>query len=109
MKLSEEALEKRRQKFYKSKLGLQVGNFTILKYEGVDKSQKHLFEVKCFCGNKKTLRWNNIRDHGGTSSCGCLKAKSIKERMGKGIKHLCAQSIKTVAIQYVDKEILNLI
>lgn len=46
MRLSEEALEKRRQKFYKSKLGMQVGNFTILKYEGVDNSQKHLFEVK---------------------------------------------------------------
>lgn len=94
MKWSKEALEKRRKRFYKSKLNTKVGRLEIINYKGVDESQKHLFEVKCDCGNTKTLRWNNIRKNGSTASCGCYRRECVQKRIGKNIEHLCVQNIK---------------
>lgn len=84
----------RREKFYKPKIGTKQGRLTIVEYAGVDHAQKHLFKVRCDCGKEKTLRWNNIRRNGNTSSCGCYKRECIRKRTAKPIDHLCAQSIK---------------
>lgn len=91
---SEESIKNRREKFYKPKINKKFGRLTIIKYEGVGSNQKHMFKVKCDCGNIKIKRWNNLRDGGSTLSCGCYKAEKIKERMGVDIKQLCSSSIK---------------
>lgn len=56
--------------------GLKYGRLTVLKHNGKDKRNKHLWLCKCECGNEKVVVSDNLSS-GKSNSCGCLKAEFL--------------------------------
>lgn len=53
-------------------VGKKFGLLTVIRYAGINKNNKKLWECKCDCGNIKIVSGSDlITQH--TSSCGCLK------------------------------------
>lgn len=72
-------------------VGDKIGRLTLLEYLGTDEAQKRLVMCECECGNKVTIRLNNLGRK--TNSCGCLKADLIRQNMGKPIEDLAARHV----------------
>lgn len=66
--------------------GMRFGMLTVLSREGTYKSENDPFasiptwRCRCDCGKETVVMGNNLK-HGGTRSCGCLRAAKSKERM----------------------------
>ena len=71
--------------------GQTFGRLTVIRYAGIAKNRKALWECECSCGNRIVVQGTNLRN-GNTSSCGCLH----KERFNghkHGLKHTRLYSI----------------
>lgn len=58
-------------------IGSKFGMLTVLRKEGLTKTQHMLVRCLCECGNEKVIRWGSLRC-GHTTSCGCI----VKRRAG---------------------------
>ncbi len=56
--------------------GLKYGRLTVVKHNGKDKRNKHLWLCKCECGNEKVVVSDNLSS-GRSNSCGCLKVEYL--------------------------------
>ena len=62
----------------------RFGALVVLKQSGRDNSGKIMWLCKCDCGNKKTIRGNDLRS-GKIQSCGCLRKQKLQEGYQKYI------------------------
>lgn len=56
--------------------GLKYGRLTVVKHNGKDHRNKHLWLCKCECGNEKVVISDNLSS-GKSNSCGCLKKEFL--------------------------------
>lgn len=60
-------------------VGERFGRLTIVEYVGYSKL-RHMYNVKCDCGNTKQINSSNILCRNGTKSCGCLKKGKVSPK-----------------------------
>lgn len=56
--------------------GLKYGRLTVIKHNGKDHRNKHLWLCKCDCGNEKVVVSDNLSSD-KSNSCGCLKKEFL--------------------------------
>lgn len=62
--------------------GMQFSRLTVIRENGRGKDRRRLLLCQCRCGNTTTVSSTNLK-HGGSRSCGCLRADLTRERMKK--------------------------
>lgn len=62
-----------------NRVGLKYGRLTVIKHEGKDHRNKHLWLCECDCGNEKIVVSDNLSS-GKSKSCGCLKNEILSRR-----------------------------
>ena len=65
-------------------IGQKFGRLLVIGYDEKISEQKResYYQVRCNCGIEKNIRGKNLRQIGGTRSCGCLRDEKRKQ-----IKH----------------------
>lgn len=72
-------------------IGKKFTRLTVLEYKGRNQHGKKIFKCICDCGVIIEATLNNLNNK--TKSCGCLRVEMIRERCGKPIEDICANSI----------------
>ena len=68
---------------FKNKVGQKFGRLTVISYGGKATPKIVLWNCKCDCGNKVTIRSYNLnKKH--TSSCGCLHKEIVSKTKTHG-------------------------
>ena len=62
--------------------GARFQDLTVLAREGHDATGRALFRCRCGCGRECLVRGSDLRS-GHTRSCGCLRSRTILQRLGK--------------------------
>ena len=57
--------------------GTQFGRLTVIRFNGITKSNIYMWQCVCECGNKKTVSSSNLK-RGYTRSCGCIRVENAK-------------------------------
>jgi len=68
---------------FKDKTGERHGLLIVLKYLRRDHYKGIIYYCKCDCGNEKEISAVQLRENGGTRSCGCMKRKLDIEKAKK--------------------------
>ena len=73
----------------KNYIGKKFGRWTVYKFDRTDKGRKYFWWCECQCGNKKSIRIDQL-NRGESKSCGCLQkeisSKTLKQFRQKQIK-----------------------
>jgi hypothetical protein len=64
-------------------IGKRFGRLEVIKQITSDKHCNRMVQCLCDCGNLTNVRVNNLRDRGGTNSCGCLQKEIAKKTFSK--------------------------
>ena len=90
-----------------NRIGLSYGRLTVIRHEGKDSRNKHLWLCKCDCGNEKIVVSDNLSS-GKSKSCGCLK-NDILSRKGNqyGIYEDRQEAMLKVQYSHLKRRHLN--
>lgn len=64
---------------FKDYTGMKVHRLTFLEFVGVAENGNSRWKVRCDCGEVFIVIASNVL-HGGTKSCGCLRAENNRAR-----------------------------
>lgn len=65
-------------------IGKQFGEYTVLKFDGINNKNIRIYICKCSCGNEVSVNAYNLKD-GRSTNCGCQRKKNLSNKMKKDI------------------------